>query len=367
MSGDDRGREAGGGGGFALAERVLGLRDAVARAATDDFLGAHPDWIDLYGDRARRFGIEDAGFHVDFLGGALSAQSLESFRRYVLWAARVLAGRGIAARFLIESLEGVSGQLRARLDPVQADTVARYVEAGVEALRSMEAAPSPPVVSTSHSEARELYLEAALRGDRRAALTITRQAVGEGGDAADVYVEILQEAQYEIGRRWESNQITVAREHMATAVCQYVLMRLYDDLPRPSERRGRAVVTGIRGEQHQIGGHMIADMLEMDGWDVRFLGTQIPPDGILEAVGEMEADLVGISTTMLYNLPAVLELTRALRDRFAGSPLRILVGGRAYHADPETWRTVGADGVGLDLRAGVDAARTLAPGAQGNP
>lgn len=354
---EDRAGEARG--DFALAERVLDLRDDVARAATDEFLGAHPDWIKRYGERARRRGIEDAGFHVDFLGGALSAQSVESFRHYVLWAARVLSGHGIGAHFLIENLQGVRDQLGTRLDPEQAATVAHYVEAGVEALRTRTLVPSQPEASSPHSAARELYLEAALRGDRRAALTIIRQAVEDGGDAPDVYVDVLQEAQYEIGRRWESNQISVAREHTATAVCQYVLMRLYDELPRPTGSRGRAVVTGIRGEEHQIGGNMVADMLEMDGWNVRFLGTKLPLDGILEAVGEMQADLVGISTTMLSNLPAARELILALRDRFAGSPPQILVGGRAYHADPESWRVVGADGMGLDLRSGVEIARTL--------
>jgi MerR family transcriptional regulator, light-induced transcriptional regulator len=353
-----------GGGGFALAEKVLGFRNAVAQAATDEFLEAHPDWIGRYGERARQFGIQDAGYHLDFLGGALSVESVESFRRYVLWSARVLSGHAIESRFLVENLEGVSSQLRARLDPDHADEVARYVDAGLDALRSIDAGPSRPDEGVPRSEARELYMEAALRGDRRAALTIVRQAMEDGRNPRDVYVDILQESQAEIGRRWENNQITVAREHMATAVCQYVLTRLYDELPRPAERRGRAVVTGIRGEEHQIGGHMIADMLEMDGWDVRFLGTQLPPEGILEAVGEMNADLVGISTTMLFNLPAAFELIQALRDRFPDATPRILVGGRAYHADPDSWRKVGADGVGLDLHAGVAMARTLAPGGE---
>jgi len=43
---------------------------------------------------------------------------------------------------------------------------------------------------------------------------------------------------YEIGRHWERNRITVAEEHTATAITQYVLAQLYERLPRPTNGRG---------------------------------------------------------------------------------------------------------------------------------
>jgi hypothetical protein len=43
----------------------------------------------------------------------------------------------------------------------------------------------------------------------------------------------------------------------------------------------------------------------MSGWTVRFLGTDMPHEGILQAVEEHCADLLGISTTMLVRVPQV--------------------------------------------------------------
>ena len=73
--------------------------------------------------------------------------------------------------------------------------------------------------------------------------------------------------------------------------------------PVSETQRGRPVITGVEGEFHQIGANMVADVLESGGWDVRFLVTQLPHAGILDAVEEHDADLLGISVTMVCNLP----------------------------------------------------------------
>ena len=159
-------------------------------------------------------------------------------------------------------------------------------------------------------------------------------------------------AQYEVGRRWERNEISVATEHVATAITQYVMAQLYGHLEIPETVRGNAVVTGVEGELHQLGANMVADVLEAEGWNVRFLGTQLPHGDVLGAVEDHEPRLLGVSATVLFNLPAVGRLIEDARSRF-GSELRIVVGGGAFRSNPEVWRELGADGFGRELRESV--------------
>ncbi|HYO13152.1 MAG TPA: cobalamin B12-binding domain protein, partial [Thermoanaerobaculia bacterium] len=72
----------------------------MAEAVTAEFFARHPDWVQRYGDKGWERGIEDAGFHIDFLAGALEVGAPEAFGEYVRWARRVLEARGIAAAFL---------------------------------------------------------------------------------------------------------------------------------------------------------------------------------------------------------------------------------------------------------------------------
>jgi len=62
------------------------------------------------------------------------------------------------------------------------------------------------------------------------------------GSIFNLYVNILQPAQREIGRLWQVNSISVAVEHYATATAQQILHRLSRMVPRgPSGTRASSV------------------------------------------------------------------------------------------------------------------------------
>lgn len=206
------------------------------------------------------------------------------------------------------------------------------------------------------------YLEAILAGRRQDALDIALGAIGRGADVRDVYVDVLQEALYEVGRLWEANRIPVSTEHLATAITQLVLARIYERLPRPEAVRGRLVLTGVEGEHHQVGGLMVSGGLESDGWDVRFLGTNVPVPVVLAAISEHRPEVLGISCTLRQNLPKVSFLIGTVRATFQESAPRVLVGGGAFRTDPGKASEAGADAWAPDMKAAIGVARTLSPG-----
>lgn len=357
-----------------LAEALESRRDEIARSVTERFLHRHPDWLERYGDLAWQRGVEDAIFHVEFLAGAILADDVSAYRDYALWTAGVLEARGIRAELLAENLEQVRDAVSAGLEETDRALVHRIADAGIAAagpeLRRHAEAEAGVRGGTEAEAAhggddafaveQSLYLQAVRVGKRGPALTVAMEALRSGARVPEIYGKILQPVQYEIGRLWERNEITVAQEHMATAVTQYVVSQLYSHLEIPDVRRGNAIVTGVRGELHQLGANMVADVLEADGLNVRFLGTQLPHHGILQAIDEHQPRLIGISATILFSLPAVAELIEETRREF-GSDVRVLVGGAAFRGGAHIWRDMGADGFGADLDAAVLEARRLLP------
>lgn len=337
---------------IALADAFRRAKTAVADRVTDQFLARHPDWVERYGDRARRFGIEDACSHVEFLSAAIEGGKSEAFEDYVRWARRVLESRGIAASFLAENLEQVGAALDGSLTPVERELVRTFVAAGSAACTSEAAAAIEPA-SGELAVTAALFLQAILGGHRRAATTIALEALDRGCDVTDLYVDVFQEALYEVGRQWERGSIPVAQEHMATAVAQFVIAQIGSRLDVAAEPRGRAVIAGVEGELHQIGAHMVSDILEARGWDVRFLGTNMPHAGILEAIREHKANLVGISATMPFNVTGALDLVRRIRDAFPDDRPRVVLGGSAFRSVPALFEEAGADGYARDLRAAL--------------
>lgn len=332
----------------ALAERLRVLRRPAAEEATRAFLERHPDWIARYGELARVRGEEDAAYHVDFLAGALRTGSAAAFEDYARWAARVLEARRIPRAFLEENLVQVEEALARHVTSEEAAALRHVLAAGRAALGASEPAPAPTSSASSLGQSRDVFLHALLSGNRRGASGIAVEAL-RTHPPEEVYVEIFQGALYEVGRLWESNRVTVADEHLATALAQFILAEIYPLLPVSGPRRGRALVTGIEGELHQIGAHMVADILETRGWDVRFLGSNAPRSSVLEAVERHGAELVGLSATMLFNLPQVARLVAEIRSS-SRRPMRIILGGSAFRHAPGLYRELGADAFAADLR-----------------
>jgi methanogenic corrinoid protein MtbC1 len=340
----------------AIANHVRVAKERLATEINEAFFLRHPDWKERYGERGVRLGYEDACFHIDFLSAALEAGEVSAYVDYATWARRMLETRGIAAIFLAESLLLVGNAAVGVLKPCDQDYAAPFVEAAVAACNRPLPAPARPETAIV------VFVHALLAGNRNAALNIARESLGGGKPVRDVYLHLLQPAMYEIGRLWETNQITVAREHMATAITQYIMAQLFPLLVQSDvASRGRVVVAGVQGELHQIGAMMVSDILESDGWLVRFLGSNMPHSGILDTIEQEAASVLCISTTILFNIPKSVELIRSVRTRFSG--VGIMVGGGAFKSTSGLWREVGADAFAPDLEGAISTARNLAEAA----
>lgn len=203
------------------------------------------------------------------------------------------------------------------------------------------------------------YLAAQLAGDRREALRLlVDEGLLRGIPLQDIQLKVIQPAQYEIGRLWQENRISVAQEHLATAISQLALSHLYRHLPRDPSNGKVVMVSCVEGELHEVGARMASDFLEMAGFDVRFLGANVPTAHLVRMVREQTPDLLALSVSMTYHLPA---LRTALEQVRAAAPrLPIAVGGLAFTWAPGLERELGASFHGKDARELVaSACRTL--------
>ncbi|MDP3967823.1 MAG: cobalamin-dependent protein [Nocardioides sp.] len=337
-----------------LAAEIGRVRDAVADSVTATFLARHPDWIERYGDGATKHGVQDARHHIDFLQAAVELGDPASFRDYALWCRDLLSARGIGVVFLVENLEAIRDEMASRLSPAAAGAVSLAAREGLEALAAGQ--ESPRAKEGPLSPACRLYVAASVSGRREDALAIVREFVRAGASPVDVYIDIFQSALHEVGRRWQTTGLTIAEEHMATATTQFILSVLQEEHPRATSNKRTAVVTGVLDERHVVGASIVANVLDAEGWDVRFLGSDLPHDAIVSAIDQYGADLVAISVTMSGRVGDARDLIAQVR-RSSAHPPRIIVGGAAFLSDPQLWRTIGADGFAADARSVAELAR----------
>lgn len=129
---------------------------------------------------------------------------------------------------------------------------------------------------------------------------------------------------------WENQTMGIAHEHLATALIRNHLDRIRMSLPiRP--HAPRIVVATPAGQIHEIGAELVAIMAAREGWDVVYLGANLPASEIALAAKEVQAQAVGLSIVYPANDPQIASELAQLRQELGPDTL-ILVGGRATTA-----------------------------------
>jgi MerR family transcriptional regulator, light-induced transcriptional regulator len=183
-----------------------------------------------------------------------------------------------------------------------------------------------------------------------------------GGDLAALhrlYVELIQPSQYTVGELWEAGRISVATEHMATAINTSVADVCYSALGCGGAGGPRAIVACSEGELHELGPRMLADLLECDGWDVGFLGGGTTDDDLIAAVLASAPRFIGLSAALVQHLGGVKRRIEWIREQSGPTAPPIAVGGNAFRGAGELWRQVGADLYAADASKAVERLRVF--------
>jgi MerR family transcriptional regulator, light-induced transcriptional regulator len=198
------------------------------------------------------------------------------------------------------------------------------------------------------------YLDAILAGDRRAATEIVRLARDAGIDYSELYMRVFQPALQEIGRLWQANEISVADEHLATAITQAAMSALFDEAASDAYGVGPALIAACADvEQHEIGLRMLCDLLELDGWTTHYLGASVPIGSLVEMIRRRTPEVVALSTSISLHLPRLRAMVEAVRGCGNEPPPLILVGGRPFLDQPELALELGADLTAPDAASAV--------------
>ena len=179
---------------------------------------------------------------------------------------------------------------------------------------------------------KEKYLRAQLAGDRREAVrVVVEEGLGGGASVVDLQAQVIGAAQDEIGRLWQLNVVTIAQEHMATAISHLTLAALFERARVAKSTGKKILIACVEGELHDLPARLAGDLLEIEGFDIRFLGANVPHDDLVSMVREEKPHLIGLSVTMSFNLPSLRTAVSMLR---AVTTAPIFAGGHALSWSP---------------------------------
>lgn len=132
-------------------------------------------------------------------------------------------------------------------------------------------------------------------------------------------------------------------------------------LPKEAPYNKKKVVIGVvKGDTHDIGKNLVKIMLDNAGFEMHDLGRNVPYAKFVDTAGELNADLVCLSTLMTTTMDGMHVVIEDLKK--AGIPCRVMVGGGPI--SPGFARNIGADGYAKNAAEAIKVAKGMFQGIQ---
>ena len=186
------------------------------------------------------------------------------------------------------------------------------------------------------------FLMALLGGAEAEAEEILRGARSRGADTALLVRDLVVPALAEVGRMWASGEVSIAEEHLATALATRVVARSAgDSAPPAGPGRPRILLACLAGEFHDVGIRLLSDVARESGWDAESLGANVPRESLVRFVAQRRPSALALSVSLAGHVPEAARTISEAREAAPG--MTILVGGRAFCEDADRVPLTGAD------------------------
>lgn len=129
------------------------------------------------------------------------------------------------------------------------------------------------------------------------------------------------------GDEWHDGSISPAVEHLLSSSVYDLVVRAMHGFRRRDGSPGILVTTPV-GSRHVIGAAMAGAALALEGWNVVYLGADLPAECIVEAADVSGVEIVALSIVYSANASELLEELRILRSGLPEGTL-LIVGGAA--------------------------------------
>ncbi len=133
----------------------------------------------------------------------------------------------------------------------------------------------------------------------------------------------------EIGDAWYRGEASVQQEHFASALVARRLNTLISGAPFPN-RTERIVVATPPNDEHTLSSLLITFLLRRRGWDVTYLGADVPLENFRTTIESLQPDLVILNAQQLTAAASLLDLANEL----GSSHIPLAFGGLIFNNIP---------------------------------
>ena len=188
------------------------------------------------------------------------------------------------------------------------------------------------------------------------ALQIARTLIDAGEDPLKI-LDDCSRAMEIVGTRFEEGtyflpELMMAGE-MLKQISEMVKPKLQGDVT--TAKRGKVLMGTVEGDIHDIGKDIVTFLLEVNGFEVRDIGIDVPPRTFVEEITAFQPKVVGMSGLLTLAYDSMRDTVQAIEAAGLRDKVKIMIGGGQMSEKVKAY--AGADAFGKDAMEGLALAK----------
>lgn len=305
-------------------------RQSVILINTFERLLEHPQasmFIDTFGEDGL---YDQLVYHQKQILGMSEISSSELLNNYLVWRMHVLSGKGVSNDYLIlEANIWSESILHSLFEAYGHEFLILY----------RQIINSHKQIQDLAENSKKIFLEKSItdlvhyliNADEDGSRKIIEKSLNDFANPTKTIDRIIKPAMDEVGRLWELGEISVAKEHLATAIIEKIAEPLHDQPPLIQNPK-RALIIVPEEQLHRLGASLLEKLLRNHGWSAIHITLEENFNTVLDALIELDPDLVVISTMLPIHIPLIQRFIDYLRNDFKNFTGKIAVGGAAFYS-----------------------------------
>lgn len=202
----------------------------------------------------------------------------------------------------------------------------------------------------------EKLMDAMINMREEEAIETATALMDAGGDPIQV-LDCCMKAMEEVGKRFEKGQYYLPELMMAGEMLQQISEMIKPRMKgeRSVQKRGRVLMGTVEGDIHNIGKDIVIFLLDVNGFEVRDIGIDVPPAKFVEEIKTFKPQVVGMSGLLTLAFDSMKKTVEAIEAAGLRKDLKIMIGGGVVSDNTRVY--CGADAFGKDAMEGVTLAK----------
>ena len=257
---------------------------------------------------------ESLKYHYDAIYSSILTKNYDLIKDFFIWKYSVYVNRGINVDCFLKEYELWKEAILNHLYASHAseiNIIYDYLILNHENFKINALETKRIDVKKKHKELFELLLLNLLKGQKSDFYKLIENNLNNFDNNIFLFIEeLINPLMYKIGQMWQLNELSVAKEHLASSIIDEVINFYIKENFFDNSSKFKAIISTVGDETHNLGIRIVGKYLESCGFNVKNLSSKISNKELINSrraiiilrnrIENSEPDPLGLTSIRIY-------------------------------------------------------------------